>query len=75
MTDWSKCLEVEQVKERVSGACVFTGTRFPLAARYENLTCGATVREFTEWLPGVSEQQTQVVLNFEAASVSKDRAR
>ena len=46
MTDWSKCPAVESVPGRVSGAWVFTGTRLPVAALFENLDSGATVKDF-----------------------------
>lgn len=75
MIDWCLCPEVERVKERVSGVWVFTGTRIPLAALYENLACGATIHEFVKWFPGVSEQQIRAVLAFEVAALSMDLAR
>ncbi len=69
--DWSGCAEVEQTLGRVSGAWVFTGTRIPLAALYENLACGATIHEFVEWFPGVSEKQVRAVLEHEILSLKK----
>lgn len=75
MTDWSGCVEVEQKEGKVSGAWVFTGTRIPLAALYENLACGATIYEFVEWFPGVSEQQVRAVLDHEVEYLNKDPAR
>ncbi|MCY4128203.1 MAG: DUF433 domain-containing protein [Gammaproteobacteria bacterium] len=68
---WSGCAEVEQTVGKVSGAWVFTGTRVPLAALYENLACGATIHDFVEWFPGVSEQQVKAVLAHEAMSLKK----
>ena len=75
MTDWSGCPEVERVKERVSGAWVLTGTRIPLTAPFENLACGATIREFVEWFPGGNEQQVRRVLDFESVALSEDLTR
>ena len=64
--DWGACPEVERTPGKVSGAWVFTGTRIPLHALYENLACGATVSDFVEWFPGVDEQQVRAVLEYEA---------
>ena len=63
---WSACPAVERTPGKVSGAWVFTGTRVPLHALYENLACGATVDDFVEWFPGVGEQQVRSVLEHEA---------
>lgn len=71
MMDWSGCTEVERTPGKVSGAWVFTGTRIPLAALYENLAYGATITEFVEWFPGASEQQVRAVLTYEALSLRK----
>ena len=40
MTDWSTCPGVESVPGRVSGNWVFTGTRLPVYALFENLCRG-----------------------------------
>ncbi|MXZ56690.1 MAG: DUF433 domain-containing protein [Gammaproteobacteria bacterium] len=64
-TDWESCPAVERKPERVSGAWVFTGTRIPLVALYENLADGATIDDFVEWFPGVNREQVRVVLEFE----------
>ena len=56
MTDWTTCPAVERKAGKVSGTWVFTGTRIPLFALYENLAGGATVEEFVEWFPGVGEE-------------------
>ena len=42
MTDWEKCPAVESVPGKVSGNWVFTGTRLPVYALFENLAEGAT---------------------------------
>ena len=67
MTDWTECSAVERIPDRVSGAWVFTGTRVPLYALYENLAGGASIDEFVEWFPGVTEEQIRSVLEHEAA--------
>jgi len=50
--NWKGCEAVESREDKVSGAFVFTGTRIPVAALFENLKAGATVDEFLEWFPG-----------------------
>lgn len=57
-------LEVaESEAGKVSGALVFCGTRVPVAALFENLSDDATVAEFLEWFPGVTQLQVEAVLN------------
>lgn len=69
-----KVSEVPAVIERhpdvVSGAWVFTGTRVPVAALFENLKDGASVNEFLEWFPGVTREQVEDLLDFEQASLN-----
>ena len=74
MTCWATCPAVERTPGKVSGAWVFAGTRLPLYALYENLASGATIREFVEWFPGVTEEQVQSVLEHEASELREDRA-
>ena len=62
MLDWTTCLAVEGVSDRVSGAWVFKGTRVPVRALFENLEEGASVKEFLEWFPGVTREQVLAVL-------------
>jgi uncharacterized protein (DUF433 family) len=62
MLDWSKCPAVERASERVSGAWVFTGTRVPVRALFENLEEGASVDDFLQWFPGVTRDQAVAVL-------------
>ncbi len=69
MTNWNECPAVEQTPGKVSGAWVFSGTRIPLFALYENLASGATVDEFVEWFPGVDEGQVRAVLEHEAKTL------
>lgn len=62
MTDWSTCPEVESVPDKVSGSWVFTGTRLPVHALFENLAEGATIHEFVEWFDTADEEQVRAVL-------------
>ena len=66
--DWSECLAVEGVPERMSGAWVFRGTRMPVATVFENLKAGATIDEIAEWFD-ISREQISVVLDFAAQSL------
>lgn len=66
MINWSNCPEVESSADRVSGAWVFVGSRVPLAALFENLEDGVSVKEFTELFPGVRLAQARAVLEFAA---------
>ena len=69
MTDWSKCPAVESVPDRLSGAWVFTGTRLPVSALFENLEAGATVEDFMEWFEGAEEWKVRAVLQYVADSL------
>jgi uncharacterized protein (DUF433 family) len=69
MTDWESCPAVESVPGKVSGASIFTGTRVPVAALFENLASGATVEEFLDWFPGVEKWQVRAVLEHEARAL------
>jgi uncharacterized protein (DUF433 family) len=62
MLDWSQCPAVERASERVSGSWVFTGTRVPVRALFENLEEGASVDDFLQWFPGVTRAQAVAVL-------------
>lgn len=71
MIEWETCPAVERRPGKVSGAWVFTGTRIPLYALYENLAGGATVDEFVQWFPGVDKAQVQGVPEHEAKVLRK----
>ncbi|WP_420447221.1 DUF433 domain-containing protein [Candidatus Palauibacter sp.] len=75
MTNWKDCAAVERTPGKVSGAWVFSGTRIPLFALYENLASGATVEDFVEWFPGVEERQVRAVLEHEANTLRTALAR
>ena len=69
MENWNTCPAVERTPGKVSGAWVFSGTRIPLSALYENLASRAMIEEFVEWFPGVDEQQVRAVLEHEARAL------
>jgi len=61
---------VERDPERVSGAWVFRGTRVPVSALVENLEDGASVSQFVQWFPGVTDEQVRAVLDHAAQSTT-----
>jgi uncharacterized protein (DUF433 family) len=65
MRNWERLNTVEQDPDKVSGAWVFRGTRVPVAALFENLRDGASIKQFLEWFPGVTQAQVVSVLDFE----------
>ena len=67
---WAGCAAVECDPQRVSGAWVFTGTRIPVAALFENLEDGVSLAEFVELFPGVTKQQARLVLEHVARSTA-----
>jgi uncharacterized protein (DUF433 family) len=69
MTNWSDCSAVERNPNVVSGAWVFRGTRVPIRALFENLRDGASIEEVIEWFPGVTRDQVEAVLDFEASTL------
>ena len=69
MLDWSQCSGVERIAGKVSGAWLFTGTRVPVAALFENLEDGATVDDFLAWFPGVAREQVEAVLEHAEQSL------
>jgi uncharacterized protein (DUF433 family) len=72
--DWSQCPAVERVRERVSGAWVFRGTRMPVAPVFENLEDGMTVDQLLEMFDGLTREQVQAVLEFAARSLQPRRS-
>lgn len=69
MLDWTTCQAVERDPEKVSGACLFRGTRVPVSALFENLEGGATLDQFLVWFPGVTRPQAEAVLEHAARSL------
>jgi uncharacterized protein (DUF433 family) len=70
MLDWNECPAVKRVPGKVSGAWLFKGTRVPVAALFDNLEDGASVKEFLEWFPGVTREQVEVVLEHASQSLA-----
>ena len=70
MLDWSECPSVERVPRKVGGAWLFTGTRVPVKALFENLESGARVDDFLEWFPGVTREQVEAVLEHAERSLA-----
>ena len=68
MINWSACEAVERDVKRYSGAWVFSGSRVPVAALFENLEDGAPAADFVEWFPGVTLKQVRAVLEHAARS-------
>lgn len=71
MVQWTDCPAVERSPAKVSGALLFKGTRVPVRALFEHLLIRgtspfATVDRFLEWFPGVTREQVDAVLAFEA---------
>ena len=67
--DWSQCPAVERVAGKVSGACVFQGTRMPVATIFENLEAGASIDDVLAWYDGLDRKDVQAVIEFAARSL------
>ena len=67
--DWHSCPAVERQPGKVGGAWVFTGTRVPVRAPFENIEDGASTDDFLEWFPGVTRQQVETVLEHASAGL------
>lgn len=67
--DWSQCAVVESVPGKVSGTWVFTGTRIPVAAVFENLEDGHSIDEIVQMFDGLTREQVRAVLDFAAHSL------
>lgn len=70
---WNFCPAVERDPEKVSGAWVFSGTRIPVTALFENLEDGASVDEFISWFPGVTKEQIDAVMEYAISSLKEER--
>jgi uncharacterized protein (DUF433 family) len=57
-------LPVSSDPEVMSGATVFSGTRVPVAALFDNLAAGLTLDEFLDNFPTVTREQALQVLEF-----------
>ncbi len=67
--DWSKCVAVESVPGKLSGAWVFRGTRIPVSAVFENLEDGLTINEIVALFDGLTREQVNAVLEFTAQTL------
>ena len=70
MLDWSQCPAVERAPYKGAGEWLFTSTRVPVRALFENLEGGARVDDFLEWFPGVTREQVEMVLRHAEQSLS-----
>lgn len=70
--DWSQCLAVERVPEKVTGTWVLRNTRMPVAAVSENLEEGVTIDELVELYYGLTLDHVKAVLALTARSLSSD---
>ncbi len=66
--DWSKCLSVESIPGKRSGAWVFRDTRTPVSVVFDNLEVGASIDEIMEWFH-LSREQVVAVIEFAARSL------
>ena len=73
MLDWSSCPAVERDPEKVSGSWVFSGTRVPVVALFENLEGGASIEDFLSWFPGVTRAQVEAILDYTIQSLQTGR--
>ena len=73
MLDWSSCSVVERDPQRVSGGWVFSGSRVPVAALFENLEDGVEITEFVSLFPGVTLEQARTVLDHAAKSLASSQ--
>jgi uncharacterized protein (DUF433 family) len=70
MLDWSQCPAVERASDKGGGEWLFTGSRVPVRALFENLEDGARIDEFLEWFPGVTRDQVERVLRHAERSLA-----
>jgi uncharacterized protein (DUF433 family) len=70
MLDWSTCAAVERTPGKVSGEWLFTNTRVPVRALFENIAGGARVDDFLEWFPAVTREQVELVLRYTKQSLT-----
>jgi uncharacterized protein (DUF433 family) len=57
--------------EILGGKPVFTGTRVPVDALWNNLADGATLDEFLEWFPTVPREDAEALLRFGYRSLAE----
>ena len=69
--DWSQCPAVESIPGKVSGVCVFCGTRMPVSVIFQNLEAGASLDEIMEWFEGLDREQVKGVIEFVAPGLDQ----
>ena len=74
MLDWSQCPAVERSPYKGGGEWLFTNTRVPVRALFENLEGGASLDQFLEWFPGVDRNQALAVLKCAESSLTEAAA-
>jgi uncharacterized protein (DUF433 family) len=62
--DWSKCPDVENVPDRLSGQWVLRDTRIPVQALIDNADDGLTAEELAELYQGAGIKRTKRILAF-----------
>ena len=63
--DWSKCVDVERLPGKVSGAWVVKGTRVPVQAVIDNAEDGYTPEEIVgEIFEGLTLERVRSVIRF-----------
>jgi len=72
--DWTRCSAVDRNPAKLGGVWCFAGTRLPVASLFEHLDRGATIGEFLEWFPSVSQEQVHQVLAFAKSSLEQPAA-
>ena len=71
MTNVAMCAAVERRPDKLSGAWVFSSTRVPVSALFENLRDGATIEQFLEWFAGVEGWKAAAVLERSVDTTGK----
>jgi uncharacterized protein (DUF433 family) len=65
MIDWSRCLDVERIPGKVSGAWLVKGTRIPVQAILDNAQDGYSPEEIaTEIYEGLTPDQAERIIDF-----------
>ncbi len=62
---WKECDAVERHPDRLSGDWVFSGTRVPISALFDNINDGATLEEFLDWYKGVKKSHAVRVIDLQ----------
>ena len=70
--DWQGCNAVERDPEKHSGDLIFTHTRVPVEALFENLSAGDTIEDFLESFAGVERWQVEAVLRHAAEKIREE---